>query len=738
MKATQTQFFKLLDGRKQYMIPIYQRTYSWTEKQCEQLWDDIIRVSENEDIAGHFIGSIVYIEEGIYQASDISQLRVIDGQQRLTTILLLLTALGNAIEDKGISKGISKIKIQNSFLFNRDEEGEKRYKLILTQSDKNTLINILEGTELPENFSRNVVNNYEFFKEQIKNTNIDLESLYSGILKLIIVDIALDSNYDSPQLIFESLNSTGLELSQADLIRNYVLMGLERQKQNEIYKNYWYKIEENFGHSEGTEYFDRFMRDYLTIKMHDIPKEKEVYSVFKKFFKMENKSVEELVQDIYHYSKFFTTLAFEKTNDADIMQKIQDINSLPVDVAYPFLLQVYFDFDNKTISREQFLEILDLVESYVFRRQICEIPTNSLNKIFAGLYNLIDKENYLLSLKSVLILKETYRRFPNDVEFHEQFQFKNVYNFRSRFYFFSKLENFERKELVNVDEYTLEHIMPQNEKVPQVWRDELGENWKEVHEKFLHKAGNLTLTGYNSELSDKSFKEKQSMEGGFKDSPIRLNLDLATLENWNEHEIQKRSKILADKALKIWKFPNVPEEILEKYRPVKEEEDDEFEALSRAAKLAWATRRYLNPEKFGEPTDEDFRLLEEKNTRLGKSSEIDTIVCSCSDPNSIEQLFLKEHRWHKIPIGRKMKDKIKYLAMYEAAPVSEIRYIGEVKEIKPFENSDYSEIILSGKPERIKPIKLPEKNPNIAPQHHKYTTKSRIDKANTLEDIFLK
>ena len=586
MKATQTQLSKILDGRRQYIIPIYQRTYRWEKKQCQQFWEDIVKVSENENISGHFIGSIVYIEEGLYHASDISQLRVIDGQQRLTTILLLLTALGDAIENSKVSNGISKVKIQNSFLFNRDEEEEKRYKLILTQSDKNTLIDILEGKEILENSSSKLVTNYEFFKEQIKNTNIDLKSLYHGILKLIIVDISLDSNYDDPQLIFESLNSTGLELSQADLIRNYVLMGLKPQEQNEIYTNYWYKIEENFEHSEGTEHFDRFMRDYLTIKMHDIPKEKEVYSVFKKFFKMENKSVEELVPNIYHYSKFFTTLAFEKTNDVDIRQKIHDINSLPVDVAYPFLLQVYFDFDNETISREQFLEILDVVESYVFRRQICEIPTNSLNKTFAGLYDLIDKENYLTSLKSVLIHNETYRRFPNDVEFYTQFQVKNVYNFRSRNYLFRKLENFERKELVNIDEYTLEHIMPQNDKVPQVWRNELGENWKEIHEKFLHRVGNLTLTGYNSELSDKSFKEKQSIEGGFKDSPIRLNLDLTTLENWNEHEIQKRSKILADKILKIWKFPFVPQTILEKYHPTNEERDDEFEVSSRAAKLA--------------------------------------------------------------------------------------------------------------------------------------------------------
>ena len=577
MKASQTQLFKILDGRKQYIIPIYQRTYSWTEKQCEQLWEDIVHVSENEDIAGHFLGSIVYIEKGIYQASDISQLHVIDGQQRLTTLSLLLTAFGEAVGEAGGVGDITKAKIQNLFLFNRDETDDKRYKLLLTQSDKDTLTSIIEEKPLPEKSSPNIVNNFKFFQNQIKRGEISLEQLYKGILKLIIVDISLDKNYDNPQQIFESLNSTGLALSQADLIRNFVLMGLEREKQNNIYHSFWYPIEQSFRHSQGPEYFDRFMRDYLTIKTDEIPRERDVYTNFKEYFLSELKDVLDLVKDIYYYSQFFTALAFEKTDDAVVKQKIHDINSLPVDVAFPFLLQVMADHKQGLISRDTLLEILDLVESYVFRRQICEIPTNSLNKTFATLYNLIDKENYLESLKAKLVLKETYRRIPNDSEFREQFQVKNVYNFRTRNYLFRKLENHGRKEPVKTEEFTLEHIMPQNENVPQAWRDELGENWMEIHNKCLHRVGNLTLTGYNSELSDKAFAEKQKMEGGFKDSPIRLNAGLATLEHWNENEIHKRSKILADKALEIWKYPNVTEEVLEKYREEEDEDDDEFE-----------------------------------------------------------------------------------------------------------------------------------------------------------------
>jgi uncharacterized protein with ParB-like and HNH nuclease domain len=736
MDARKTQFFKVLDGRKQFTIPIYQRTYSWEITQCKQLWDDIVKVSKDDENVGHFIGSIVFIEEGEYLSSDITHLHLIDGQQRLTTILLLVSALGDAVEQKGKSEGLSKTKIQNTFLFNVDEEEENHYKLILTQSDKDTLINILEGLELSEKSSRNLVTNFEFFKEQISNSEIDLDAIYKGILKLITVEISLGKD-DDAQSIFESLNSTGLELSQADLIRNYVLMGLERQEQTRIYKNYWFKIEEGFGHSEGTDIFDRFMRDYLTIKTHNLVNEKEVYTIFKKIFYNKEKT-EELVKDIHYYSKFFTILSFGETKDKEIKEKIQNINNLPAIVAYPFLLQVYSDYDKKEISREVLLEILDLVESYVFRRQICAIASSSLNKTFARLYDVIKKEDYLTSFKAGLSLMDDYRRFPNDDEFQDMFQVRNVYNFKSRKFLFRKLENFERKERVNTEEYTLEHIMPQNASVPQVWRDELGENWREVHETYLHKVGNLTWTGYNPELSDKSFKEKQNMEGGFKNSPILLNDSLRTLEIWNEVEIKKRSKLLADKALKIWKHPNLSQEILSKYHPIEEEDGDEFESSSLAAKLAWATRRYLNPEKWGEPTSEDLKLLSQKNTRLGKSSEIDTIVCACSNPEDIEQVFFKEQHWHKIRIGADMKDRIKYIAIYESAPISAITCIGKVKEIKPFENSEYSELILSEKPEKINPILLPKNNPTIAPQSHKYTTKSLINRAKTLEDMFLK
>jgi len=600
---------KFLQGTRQFIIPIYQRTYSWTEKQCEQLWDDIVRVAQNPDIPGHFIGSIVYIEKGLYQVSDVPQLLVIDGQQRLTTLSLLLMAFGKALEEKGDEKEITKNKINNYFLFNSEESDEKRYKLILTKSDKETLFNTLEDRENTDKVSKNILNNYKFFQNQIAKSNIDLDLLYQGIRKLIIVDISLDSNYDNPQLIFESLNSTGLELSQADLIRNYVLMGLERQKQEEIYKNFWYPMEESFGHSEGTEYFDRFMRDYLTIKTGQIPNIGDVYSSFKEYFASENKSLD-VVSDIHYFSKFFTKLAFEKEQDSQLNQVIKDINTLRVDVAYPFLLEVLVDFDNEKISKNELLEIFLMVESYVFRRAICDIPTNSLNKTFANLASEINKDEYLESVEAAFNKKETYRKFPSDIEFRTQFIIKNVYNSKIRKYLFDKLENFERKELVNVENYTLEHIMPQNKNLAKEWKNDLGGNWMVVQDKYLHTVGNLTLTGYNPELSDKPFLEKRNMEGGFADSPIRLNGSLANLEHWNEEEILKRANTLADKACEIWKYPKLSSEILSKYDEVEEDIDEELEDEFR--KLSWEEKVQNASREVQQNLDSIIKNIKEK------------------------------------------------------------------------------------------------------------------------------
>ncbi|HEC91496.1 MAG TPA: DUF262 domain-containing protein, partial [Candidatus Atribacteria bacterium] len=559
---------KFMNGPKQFIIPIYQRTYSWTLKECKQLWEDIIKAGNDNKISSHFFGSIVYVEKGLYQISTIPKLLLIDGQQRLATISLILSALSKVIKDP-IGEMTSD-KLKNYYLINRDEE-EKRYKLILTKSDKEALFKIIDHKELSDEDSQRIKDNYIFFVEKISRSKI--EEVLKGLNKLIIIDVSLDRERDNPQLIFESLNSTGLELTQADLIRNFVLMGLEKQEQDSLYNDYWSPMEKSFGYAKYSALFDRFMRDYLTIKTGKIPNIKDVYSAFKLYAK-EFKGTKELVEDIYKYSKYFVNIALEKEQDNEIKVVFSDINTLKVDVSYPFLLQVYEDYKQEKITKEEFMQILRYVESYVFRRVICGIPTNSLNKTFANLYKEIKHENYLESFKAALLLKDSYRRFPRDKEFREQLLIKDVYNFRSRNYLLRKLENHNRKELVNVESYTIEHIMPQNENLSNEWKQELGENWKEVHDKYLHTIGNLTLTGYNPELSDKPFKEKKDMEGGFADSPIRLNQSLAKLEHWNEQEILNRTKILSDLAVQIWNCPELDQEILNKYKIAKKEKPE--------------------------------------------------------------------------------------------------------------------------------------------------------------------
>ncbi|MEM3561592.1 MAG: DUF262 and DUF1524 domain-containing protein [Nitrososphaeria archaeon] len=561
MKAEETNLLKFMNGPKQFIIPIYQRPYSWTLTQCKQLWEDIVRSGRNKNISSHFLGSIVYIEKGLYQISTIPQLLLIDGQQRLTTISLILSVLSKKLEEHPVGEMNSE-KLKNYFLVNNNEEGDKRFKLVLTKSDKETLFRIIDHKDLTDGSER-IIENYKYFVDQISKSNI--EEILNGLNKLIIIDVSLDRERDNPQLIFESLNSTGLALTQSDLIRNYVLMGLEKQEQDVIYNDYWLPMEKNFGYSGYSLLFDKFMRDYLTIKTGQIPNIDEVYTAFKTYAQKYH-HVKEFIGDIYKYSEYFVNIALEKELDEQIKSIFSDINTLKVDVSYPFLLEVYRDYTEKKISREEFIQILELIESYVFRRAICGVPTNSLNKTFANLYKEIKKESYLESFKAALLLKESYRRFPKDEEFKDQLIIKDVYNFRNRNYLLKKLENYERKELVNVESYTIEHIMPQNENLSSEWKQELGENWREVHNKYLHTLGNLTLTGYNPELSDRPFREKRDMKGGFKDSPIRLNRYLSEIDHWNEEEIIKRAKALSDLAVKIWIYPTLDDETLEKYK----------------------------------------------------------------------------------------------------------------------------------------------------------------------------
>ena len=570
MKATESKLLDFLKKSPQFRIPIYQRTYSWTNRECEQLWNDILKAGKSADTSAHFINSIVYIEEGLYQVSSQSPLLVIDGQQRLTTVFLIIEALARHIDNMEPVEGFSARKLRNYYLLNPEEEKEYHYKLLLTQTDKDSLLALLDKKPWPEKHSIRIKENFEFFEKKIKELK-DIKTLYEGLAKLIIVDIALDRDKDNPQLIFESMNSTGRELSQADLIRNFILMGLELKHQTELYENHWRPMEKAFGQSAYSEYFDRFIRDYLTMKTKEIPNIKKVYESFKKYARETKKRMDELITDIHTFANYYCAIALNKETNKDLKEAFNDLRELKVNVSYPFLLQVYDDYKRDLLSIKDFEGIVRLVESYVFRRAVCDIPTNSLNKTFANCSRFIKKEHYVESVRAHFLLQPSYRRFPKDREFSDAIKNRNLYNFRSQKYYLRKLENYKRKESVNVNEYTIEHILPQNENLSQKWKQALGENWKEIQEKYLHTLGNLTLTGYNSEYGDKFWTEKRDTEKGFKNSPLHLNEGLRQLDTWGEEEIKHRAEQLAQKALQVWSPPSLPQEVLENYRPKKQQ-----------------------------------------------------------------------------------------------------------------------------------------------------------------------
>ncbi|BES61132.1 DUF262 and DUF1524 domain-containing protein [Dysgonomonas capnocytophagoides] len=566
MKASEANLLTVLKAPHQFVIPIYQRTYNWSKPQCQQLFSDILSVSRDMSMQGHFIGSIVYFQESIHTISDIPQLLVIDGQQRLTTVSLLIAALADFLKNNEVEIDTTYSKLQNYYLFNSQEDNELRYKLLLTKRDKDTYLNLIKGIEQPEKHSIRIVENYNYFRDSINSSNV--ADVYNGLLRLFIVNVALEKDKDNPQLIFESMNSTGLDLSQADLIRNYILMRRGIDEQAELYEKYWFPMEQSYG-NDYTTLFDKFVRDYLAVKTGSIPKIGFVYEAFKSYVKNTNSIdiITDVVKDIHKFSKYYVNMVIHKEPDAVLKESFKRISQLKVDVSYPYLLPVYNDYNDGIISKEEFNEVICMVENYVFRRVICGIPTNSLNKTFENLYKSVNKDNYIESVKASFLLLDGYKRFPNDVEFENALMVKDVYNLRNRNYMFSKLENYKRKEVVNISDYTIEHIMPQNPDLREEWKLMLGDNWQDIQDKYLHTLGNLTLTGYNSELSDRPFAEKKTIEGGFNDSPLRMNEYLRTVNKWDKDEIEKRAEELAEKAKTVWTIPFLPDEILSSYKP---------------------------------------------------------------------------------------------------------------------------------------------------------------------------
>ncbi|MDD7339729.1 MAG: DUF262 and DUF1524 domain-containing protein [Eubacteriales bacterium] len=565
MDAQKGNIYEILNGNKQFLIPVYQRFYSWDIEQCKRLWNDIVEMQKEKKL-GHFVGSIVNIAEQA-MPTGVQKYMIIDGQQRMTTLTLLLLALRDYAIKNPDDKTINALRIDNMLLKNEYEEGDERYKLLLTETDRDILISLIEKKPIMEGTRSRLIENYEYFVGKIVDKEIQPAEVYESIGKLQIVNITLDRAVDDAQAIFESLNSTGKELSESDLIRNYVLMGLEPKEQSYVYEHLWRPMEQLFVYETQGAAMDAFFRHYLTMKLSRIPKLGRVYEEFKLYhLNCEFKTIRELCQDLLEYAKYYTDIVFIRSSDTDLKNLYEDIIDLKMEVSYPFLLKIHRDCDEGLITLEELKEILKLCISYVLRRSICEIPTNSLNKTFATMKNYIRTDDYVNSVKAFFLMQDTYKEFPDDDKFEIAFVSRDIYNMRNRNYILSRLENFENKAPIIIENYTIEHIMPQNKNLSLDWQANLGDNWREVQKKYLHTIGNLTLTAYNSEMSDRHFLEKMDMPGGFKESALRLNKSLVLQKEWNEKHINERAKELANKAISIWLYPSLTSEELEKYQ----------------------------------------------------------------------------------------------------------------------------------------------------------------------------
>ena len=563
MKAMDRSFAEIINGTLQFVIPVFQRDYTWAEEECRRLWDDVLRAVERGSGRGHFLGSIVYIGTGDSGAA-FSRWLVIDGQQRLTT--LLLAALRDHIRETGWSgsdDGPTVDRIDSYFLVNRYERGDRHRKLVLRRTDDSTLESLVVVDAMrPDKPSEPILDAYRLFRELVASH--DPQAVYSGIAKLIIVDVTLNRAVDNPQLVFESLNSTGVDLSQADLIRNFVLMGLPEREQSRLYDRYWSVIEGSFRGSEWR--LDPFARDYVAQET-GITKQTRadrIYRAFREHFRCQTvEDWENVLRGMKRTARYYAAFTLGRNVEGRIAEALRAIRNLG-DVAAILVTKLYSSFDGPDgLDEKSLLKSLSLVESYLFRRAICGFQTRSYWSVLARVALEVHEDNPLESLQVTLSRQRGSYRFPSDDEFRRVLVGSDLYGLRVCRHLLERLENDGSKEPSDTSSYSIEHIMPQNENLRPEWREMLGDDWRQVQKNWLHRLGNLTLTGYNSSYSDRPFDEKKSMSGGFNESAVRLNRFVREQSAWTADQVKTRGEGLADRALEIWPGLKVEQEAID-------------------------------------------------------------------------------------------------------------------------------------------------------------------------------
>lgn len=544
MQASTIKLLDLLgDSKTIFKIPVYQRKYEWSKEQLEQLFKDIDRIIESDLKKEHFLGTIVYVQNEM--PGLMKERIVIDGQQRITTTILILKAIMDLFDNNNFNPD----EIMDTYLINRYGTKENKYKLYPVESDLEAYKDLMQNVES----NSNIYINYEVCKNYIKNSKYDLDKIYEALGLINIVYISLNQN-ENPQIIFESLNSTGLSLTQADLIRNFVLMGLKYEEQKSLYLNYWMRIEKKLTNK----IISDFIRDFLTMKEGKVSNQNKVYESFKNYFFNNNLTSEDILKELLEYSDYYYKIINSYTENKEIDEKLKYINSIKNSVSYPYILKLFGDYYREKLIDENDVEkILGLIVSYIYRRSICNIATNALNKIFSSMSKEIDTrlENnftYYEAVVDYLMSRKGTGIFPRDEEFKSNFLISDLYNKSNGLVktILYTLEKSTHKEIVSIQDLSVEHIMPQT--LTNEWNIDLGNNSYEIHRIYLNTIGNLTLTKYNSEISNRNFSEKK---GYYKDSNINITRSIQTYENWTDKEILDRGENLFEIIKNVWIQP---------------------------------------------------------------------------------------------------------------------------------------------------------------------------------------
>ncbi|MBR4901994.1 MAG: DUF4268 domain-containing protein [Victivallales bacterium] len=702
MDGKSIKLIKYLDGsEKRFIIPVYQRNYSWKIDNCRQLFDDLVKLSVNNRNM-HFFGSLVSVYNGFSE-----EFLIIDGQQRITTISLLLLAIHNILkEGKLIAKDDKLIdKVYNKYLVDEYDPSEKRIKLKTVNKDFEAFEKLFD--EEPSEYIPNsdITINYLYFYERIQKEELSIDDLYDAISKLMVINITVEED-DNPQLIFESLNSTGVDLTEGDKIRNFVLMGQNPENQELFYKKYWSKIEICTGNNnDNNNGVSLFIRDYLSVMRQSTPSMDKIYPVFKSYVIERNISIEELLKELLDYARLYEFLTKSQFKDDVVNASIYRLNYLETSVSRPFFMQVLNLHKQGILSNKDLQEIFIMVENYLFRRNICDVSTNALNKVFLTLNREIHRydgtyNNYIEKMKFALTSKKQSGRFPDDQEFAIALSEKQVYLMRGHFknYLFERFENFGTLETKDVfskienGEYTIEHIMPQT--ITPSWREALGNDYSEIHTTWLHRIANLTLTAYNSSYSNNPFIYKRDAENGFKNSGIRMNNFIAQKDKWTLAELEERNEYMVSKAKEIWVYPTT------NYKPEEKQFesitlDDDFDMSGcQIAKFA-----YKDSEQFVDSwTDmyskmlrilhaEDSSIL--NNLAYTSDSSIELAMHVSSNPDKFTnkvQIAPNIYIWTGTRTQYKLNTLKRFFVLFGADPADLIFYLKDQNETKDTEN----------------------------------------------------